>query len=268
MTKLLIPYRQSIISCSSYGKGPQWLICFHGYGENSETFSFLETYLGKTYTLMAIDLPFHGQTQWKEGLNCSTEDIWNIITLITGSPALTVNFIGYSMGGRIVLKLLEEEANRVAKVVLLAPDGLHSNPWHWLATQTKWGNYIFRYTMEKPEWFFRWMKWGNQLGIINKSIFNFAHYYLDEAEERVALYQRWTTFRKFHCKLALIQTIIQENNKHITLLFGKYDRIILTSKGRYFQKGFEKYIVIRELQAGHLLLKEKYAAEITAAFQS
>jgi len=268
MKKILIPYKQSFVSCSSFGKGAEWLICFHGYGENSETFSFLEPYLGETYSLMAIDLPYHGQTIWNEGLNCSTEDLWNIITLITGSQPLAVNFIGYSMGGRIVLKLLEVQASRVAKVVLLAPDGLHSNPWHWLATQTKWGNRLFHYTMEKPEWFFRWMKWGNQLGILNKSIFNFAHYYLDEAEERMALYQRWTSFRKFHCKLALIKNIIQENNKHLTLVFGKFDRIILTSKGRDFQKGLEKNISIRELQAGHLLLKEKFASEISAAFQS
>jgi pimeloyl-ACP methyl ester carboxylesterase len=268
MKKLLIPYRQSIVSCSSFGKGAQWLICFHGYGENNESFSFLEPYLGETYTLIAIDLPFHGQTLWNEGLNCSQEDLWNIITLITGSPTQPVNLIGYSMGGRITLKLLEKQANRVAKVVLLAPDGLHSNPWHWLATQTIWGNRLFRYTMERPDWFFRWMKWGNQLGILNKSIFNFAHYYLDEADERMALYQRWTTFRSFHCKLALIKTIIFKNNKHLTLLFGKYDRIILTAKGRDFQKGLENYIFIRELQAGHLLLKEKYAAEISAAFQS
>jgi len=268
MRKLLIPYRQSLISYSSFGKGTQWLVCFHGYGENSETYSFLEPYLGETYTLIAIDLPFHGQTIWNEGLNCSPEDLWNIITQITGSLLHPVSFLGYSMGGRIVLKLLEVQANRVAKTVLLAPDGLHSNPWHWLATQTKWGNHLFRYTMEKPHWLFRWMKWGKQLGVLNNSIFNFAHYYLDEADERMALYQRWTSFRAFHCKLSLIKTIIHKNNMQLTFMFGKYDRIILTSKGRTFQKGLEKYIYIRELQAGHLLLKEKYAAEISAAFQS
>ena len=62
-----ITYKKSIINVSIFGTGNKLLICFHGYGEDGDSFEPLEKKLGNEYTLAAIDFPFHGETKWNEG---------------------------------------------------------------------------------------------------------------------------------------------------------------------------------------------------------
>jgi pimeloyl-ACP methyl ester carboxylesterase len=242
------------------------LLCFHGYGEDAYSFSFLEKHLGETYTLIAIDFPFHGKTVWKDGLLFTADDLLNIIQLIHPSPQQKINILAYSMGGRVALHLLQIDPAKFDKIILVAPDGLHHNIWHWLSTQTLIGNKLFAFTMQRPTWLFALMKLFFKLGLFNKSIFNFVHYYLDHKHSRLLLYERWTTMRKFNPRLTFLKKVIQKNEADLNLLFGKYDRIILAKNGLAFQKNIEAFVTVKEIEVGHQLLKEKYAADITAMF--
>src|ERR1700683_4264497 len=110
MQTFFIPYKSSQIHCCNAGSGKQLLLCFHGYGESAETFGFLEKYLSADFTIVAIDLPFHGKTIWKEGLTFSPADLINIVTdIIQTSPAKNSRLYvaGYSLGGRVALHLLQ-----------------------------------------------------------------------------------------------------------------------------------------------------------------
>src|SRR6516164_2321299 len=46
------------------GTGNNLLICFHGYGESAAHFSFLIEQLRNPFTIISIDLPYHGETKW------------------------------------------------------------------------------------------------------------------------------------------------------------------------------------------------------------
>ena len=61
-------YRNSTIGYYRFGMGPKPVVCFHGYGEERTIFGFLGKYAGNQYTFYSIDLPFHGKTDWKDGL--------------------------------------------------------------------------------------------------------------------------------------------------------------------------------------------------------
>lgn len=244
------------------------LFAFHGYGEEANTFYVLEELLGKDYSIIAIDFPFHGATEWKEGLLFTTNDLLKIISQIHTSVDQRISLLGYSMGGRVSLHLLQLWPEKIKRVVLIAPDGLHHNFWHWLSTQTFIGNKLFRFSMHQPKWLFFLMKLAYKTGLFHKSIYNFVHYHLDDKASRLILYQRWTTMRKFSPNLLLLRKIITENKIPMRLVFGKYDRVIVTEKGDAFQKGAKGFIMVKELEAGHQLLKQKYAAEIAALFRS
>lgn len=263
----IIQYRQSLIYYRSWGYGHKVLFCLHGYGENGDSFSFLEQKLQEEFTAIAIDFPFHGKTQWNESLAFTVDDVLAILLLIK-KDAQPLFLLGYSMGGRVALELLTKFPSKIKSVYLIAPDGLHHNFWHWLATQTFLGNKLFSYTMKNPKWFFSMMEWGYNLKWINKSIYNFTHYYLDDKNERELLYKRWTTMGKIHPKISTIKAAIRQYKIPVTLIFGKYDKIILTKNGKLLAKGLEDCITITELNAGHQLLKETYSAEIIAMFQS
>lgn len=173
--------------------------------------------------------------------------------------------MGYSMGGRVALQLLELEYARVERLVLLAPDGLIVNPWYWLATRAALGNRFFRWTMKRPGWLFFLMRTGNRLGLVNPSLFKFAGHYIDDDAERQVLYQRWTVMRGFRPDLGSIAGRIREMEIPVVLLYGQYDRIILSSRGERFQRRLGPYGRLIVLPAGHAILQSKFMEVIVNA---
>lgn len=258
METYFIPYRNSSIHYYRFGQGPRWLFCFHGYGEDGASFELLKPLLGDAYTVIAIDSPFHGRTDWQDGLLFDTSDLIAILNLIR-PPAEPISLLGYSMGGRVALQLIESMTHEVKKVVLVAPDGLHKNKWQWLSTRTSIGKRLFAYTMRTPYLMFGLMGLAGKLGLYNKSLLKFVHYYLDDAEQRSLLYHRWTTMRKFRPHLGLLKQIIIKNKIPVRMLFGRFDRVILAKYAFHFSKEAESYIQVTEIEAGHQLLREKYA---------
>jgi pimeloyl-ACP methyl ester carboxylesterase len=274
MQHQLLTYQDSAISYYRFGNGAVPVFCFHGYGEEASSFAFLEKTLGNQYTFHAIDLPFHGQTTWKQGLSFSVDDLRRIIDLIPGweqalpSPGGPKPILmGFSLGGRVALSLFQLQPESACKLVLLAPDGLVLNPWYWLATQTFPGNRLFRFTMKHPGWFFGLLKVLNKLGSVNPSVFKFVNFYIGNREVREVLYQRWTALRKLKPDLIRIKSLIRQQKTPVHLLYGRHDRIILPERGEKFRKGIEEFCSISILPAGHQLLQEKYVDQISEALK-
>jgi len=256
----VISFRSSRLHYHRWGRGGKLLLCFHGYGESAETFSLLAEPLGDEYTIVAIDMPLHGKTEWNEGLDFTVDQLLVIIdTILTGIDVIpdprSWHLMGYSMGGRIALSLLEAAPEKVEKLILAAPDGLRLNPWYWLATQTRPGRLLFWYTMYHPGWFLFMLKTGNKLKLVNPSVYKFVVNFIGRHEVRRELYTRWTTLRHFRPHLNKIKTIIRTRQLPVRILYGKYDRIIREQRGRQFQKGIEPWCRLTILSAGHQLLQ-------------
>lgn len=269
MQSAFIQYKSSVIYANSFGKGPSLVICFHGYGETGNSFQFLEKKAGDEFTFLAIDLPFHGQTEWNEGLNFSATDLDAIIQLLyehffNNESYHQQKFIlmGYSLGGRVALSYYQHNPVSVNKVMLLAPDGLKVNSWYWFSTQTRIGNFLFSITMKYPGWFFVLLKALNKLRLVNPSIFKFVNYYIGEPQVREDLYQRWTCLRKLKPKLSLIKLFIKDNKTSFHLVYGKHDRIIVPEPGERFCTEIEAFCQIHQIHSGHQVLHEKHISEI------
>lgn len=271
MESKVLLYKNSSIAWCSFGSGPRPVLCFHGYGEDGATYSFLEKELGDQYTFIMPDLPFHGNTQWKEGLDFTAADLQQIIEEIldqshfdplNSKPVL----IGFSLGGRVALSLYQAQPERIEKMILLAPDGLKVNFWYWLAVRSRAGNRLFAYTMKHPRWFFGLLKLLNRLRLVNSSIFKFVNYYIGDPAVRRELYERWTGLRLLRPDLNHIRRLIQQNHTPVRLLYGRHDRIIRWERGEKFREGIEIHCTIEIIPSGHQLLREKHIAELIAAF--
>lgn len=269
MQSAILPYKYSSVHYRYGGKGQKLLCCFHGYGENADSFDFLEPALEEDYTIVAIDLPFHGLTKWEEGLEFTVSDLTKIVQAVLSSrgkdPHAIFTLMGYSMGGRAALSLLQSIPQQVERMILLAPDGLKMNRWYWLATQTMIGNGLFRFTMHYPGWFFFILNSGNKLKLINQSIYKFTRYYIHDTAIRKELYYRWTCMRHITPDLRQIRECIREYKIPVRLLYGQYDRIILPQPAERFRVGIEEWCTISILPAGHQVLQEKYISHIRNA---
>jgi len=264
-----ITHNQSIIHYRYGGSGPTPLICFHGYGETSLHFDFLEKKLGGRFSIIAIDLPFHGQTVWNEKyvLPGALADITQRILEQLHLGGEQLHLLGFSLGGRLALCVLQELPQKVSKLVLLAPDGLKVNFWYWLATQSAVGNALFKFTMKRPGWFLGMLRAGNRLRLINQSIFKFVQYYIHDEKVRKDLYQRWTGLSKCTPDAVALKNILSKGGIQIRLLYGKYDRIITQQTGKKTLNSLPG-CTIEVLDCGHQVLHEKNATAIVRALES
>ena len=264
-----IIYKESIVHLHVFGNGPEWVFCFHGFGQDGSSFKVVEKVLGERYTLLAIDFPFHGKTEWKQGLLMTPEDLLNIMAIIihnyadASSKPFRFSILAYSLGGRISLHLLQMIPDQIKKLLLIAPDGLKVNFWYWLGTQTNTGNKLFEYTMRKPGWFFWLLNNSDKAGLLNKSVIKFVHRYIDDEAIRLLLYKRWTTLKLFKPNLKAVKHIIKEKAIPVQLLYGSYDRIILSKRSNILKKD-NPFVTVTIVEGGHELLREKFAPVIAS----
>jgi pimeloyl-ACP methyl ester carboxylesterase len=258
----------SRIHYSFWGTGPRLLFCFHGYGESSASFALLEAALAPEFTVVAIDLPFHGQTEWREARPLEPRELLSALDNLTaGFAGLSAGWslLGYSMGGRIALQLLELAPDKIGRVVLLAPDGLRVNPWYWLGTQTSLGNRLFRWTVQHPGWLFFVLRSGNLLKLVNPSVFKFTSHYIGDEDARQRLYARWTAMSRFRPGLRGVAALIIRHRVSVQLFYGSYDRIIRWERGERFRRSCTPYCQLTLLSAGHQLLQPKFTEVIVNA---
>lgn len=252
-----INFREGKIAFRRYGTGSKLAVALHGYGEEGSSFAHLSQFLGNEYTLICPDLPFHGETEWTEN-DFGTEDLYDMLNVMIPLSLRKITLIGYSMGGRMALAFSQQHPECTEKLILIAPDGLHNNFWYRFSTQTYFGNSVFAYTMRKPHWLFNMMKLVKTTGLLNKSVFKFAHHYLDDEQARTELYKRWTSFRRIKPSLKKLE---QEKRFKTQMIFGRYDRIILPDKAKKSAKKNE-CISVHIIQSGHQLLAEKHTKRI------
>jgi pimeloyl-ACP methyl ester carboxylesterase len=267
MHTAVLPYQSSSFEFVHFGRGPELAVCFHGYGEQAHSFAFLEKQLGPHYTFIAINLPYHGHTQWKETTPFTPQDLLQVMEAIfrqLGIAPARFALMGYSMGGRVAMALTNSIPQKITRLCLVAPDGMKMNFWYWLSTQTKAGNALFRFTMKHPGWFTGMVKAAHRLRLLNTSIGKFLDYYIGDPAVRQQLYDRWTCMRKFTPRLLQLQQDIRQYHIPTRLLYGKHDRIILPVRAAPFVQAAGAGCTITILAAGHQLLQERYTDTLSS----
>lgn len=262
MSSFFLPYQKSRFHTVSYGTGEELLICLHGFGENANSFNRLHYTLGNYFTVVALDLPLHGQTSWNEERRFSVEDLKAVILLILQHYShKTFSLLGYSMGGRIALCVVQQMAERVDRLYLLAADGLKDNRWHIFATRTRIGNRLFKYCTYHPQLFFGLLHTWRGLGLISKGLHKFTFNSMNTLEKRERVYFVWSCMAEMMPDRELCKRLLNKFSIPTLLLFGKYDRVIPPVLGVRFMDGtFPCEMLV--LEKGHQLVSEEAAEAI------
>lgn len=249
-----------------FGRGATPVVALHGYGETGQHFAALGSLLAEEYSLLCPDLPLHGETRWT-GQPLSPDTLTDLLFALCekeGFAAGRLTALGYSMGARLLLAAFLQRPGAFGRLVLVAPDGLTVNAWYRFATQTIAGNRLFRYTMTHPGWFFRAAALAEKARLLNESVFKFIHRYLDDPQQRQALYERWTYFRYFRSRPPQVTLLAKNSRLPVQLILGQHDRIIPPALGRRWQARCGDSCQLHIIPAGHRLLQGA-AAETVAA---
>lgn len=256
-----LTYLNSTIHYSLYGSGPL-LLCLHGYNHHTRSFGFLTKRLQQRYTVLAIDMPFHGFTDWKEARPFMPEDLHSIVLQIQPQANKVMHMLGYSMGARLLLAYFQHYPAAVKSIALIAPDGLRMNPWYRMATRTLAGKKIFQNMMHNPAWVYRIIRTTDRFKLAKKGLTATAMYFMEHPESRMELYNRWTSLSKFRPNLNVIKKLLAKYNVPVHMLLGKTDPVVSWKDGLRFQKSCPQWVTANIIPAGHFLINERYTDEI------
>lgn len=108
----------------SWGNGDRLIIAFPGFSNPASLFEPVGKALAERCTLVAVDLPFHGRTQW-EREQYTREDVqaW-VHAILHLFEKDHFEWMGFSLGGRIILSMLDFFPQQLVGIHLIAPDGL------------------------------------------------------------------------------------------------------------------------------------------------
>lgn len=249
-----------------YGSGKKVLLAFHGFGNMATDFDLLEDIIGKNFTVLSVNLFFHGKSYADKSLierGFGNDDLDGIIReLFLRYPSDKYSLLGYSMGGRFVLKTLELFPEKIDKAILLAPDGIEISPLYLFLTQNRLGHQLLNKAVYNPGAFFRIAGFLRRTRMIGEKKYRFGMGNFDTEQKRKKVYQVWMVYRKISSKRDDILAILKNFNIHLYLFYGHHDKIIPPSIGERFQKKLKEKISLHILDAGHKLIKKDLLREV------
>ncbi len=267
MNQFYFEIRNNLIHTVEFGEGKKILICFHGFGEHAEKFIVLAPALSKNYSVIAVDLPFHGKTKWSSDEIFMREDLRILIDQILQlKNERRFSLLGYSMGGKIVLAAVNDFASQIDEVILAAPDGVENDRWYDVAVYPPWGQRLFFRFITKPNFVFNVAKILRAMRVLNDRLFNFLWLQTDSEEKRRMVYNVWMAMREMKTNLSQTKGILRKHQIKSFIFIGKYDQVITLAIGKNFSRGLSdcKYVI---LDKGHNLITESFNENLNEALQ-
>ncbi|HRH68180.1 MAG TPA: alpha/beta fold hydrolase [Flavobacteriales bacterium] len=256
----------------TYGHGPVPLLAFHGFGRSGTDFAILKDAIGEHFTVHAFDLHFHGKSPGypeRADRPFTPKELAVYFTafadhLGSGKVAL----LGYSLGGRIALSLLETMPHRVERVFLAAPDGLITHPWYRGLAASSVGRTLYRRFVERPGIVHAIMNGLRSVRLMNERMHRFLIGQTDSKPKRMLVRDVWLCFRLIEPDLTQVAAQVRENAVPVHLFFGTHDRVIKPAFGEHLRKHAPELITQTDLPFGHVLLTPELGAAISSHLTS
>jgi pimeloyl-ACP methyl ester carboxylesterase len=245
------------------GKGQKVMLAFHGYGQSSSYYQVMDKVLGDDYTIYAFDLFFHGGSHLhKNNMPLTKEFLSEFVHhFLEKNNIKKFSLMGFSMGGKFALTLVEKMPERLDELVLIAPDGIKTSFWYNIATYPGWLQQLFKRTVLKPEPFFKMLKVLEKYNMIHKSLVRFAQFQMDSTPKRLRVYRSWIGFRDLNFDIRLIVKLLNKYQVPVSMFLGEYDQIISPKRVSVFVDALNKGEVIL-LKTGHSYLLQDVAEHL------
>jgi len=249
MDKNFLKYKNNAVHYLRFGHGAKLLIALHGFADQAEMFLGLEESLKNEYTVYCLDLPFHGLTKWDKQ-EYDRKDVAAIFEMILKKENRErLDLMGFSLGGRIVQKMLFEWHDKVDKVFLIAPYGLTTNA----SVVPQWVKSFLNNILQKPTWFIKLIKVLRQVGLINRFHYSFAYHHVHTEERRNRLFRTWRSLHYFKLKPSKVKSLFKNKNIKVELYFGAKDKIIPVALGEKLSDGLPN-VSLHVLNTNHKLI--------------
>lgn len=217
------------LSYEHYASDREYLFVFHGFGQSAAHFHALNERLQAYYSIISIDLFFHGSSSYAAGNKeyISINDWSELLKqLILCHSIKRFNVLGFSIGGRFAISALYAFHKNIDRIILIASDGLLSNFWYRLATGTALSRVIFKYIVLHPQFIVQISNLLVHLKLMDNRIIKFAHNQMQTVDQCKQVYRSWIYFRKLKMPISMFIECVQQNGITLKMIFGTKDRIV------------------------------------------
>lgn len=242
----------------TYGSGSIPVLAFHGFGRSGTDFAVLEPVLTGHCTLYAFDLHFHGQSPRYPG---RADDPFRPQELASYFAAFAshlghqkASLLGYSLGGRLCLSLVEQVPERIERVFLAAPDGLKTRPWYRGLASSAFGRGLYKRFVEKPASTHAVIHTLRASRLMSDRMHRFLIGQTESRIKRELVRDVWLSYRMIEPDLPRVAAQARHNGIPIHLFFGKLDRVIPPTLGANLRPLAPELITQEELPFGHVVL--------------
>ncbi len=252
MQKTELHLTNGTISYHHYGNGPQLWLALHGFAQDGSVFAALAPYLPEDVCLIALDLPWHGVSDWKKD-HFSINDIREAIDLLLAEKQQAkYSLIGFSFGARLALALAREEAQHWDRLVLLAPDGLPRNGWYAFFDHLPLGikKQVVR-LFDRPELLLHLANTLYRWKFLDAFSLKFMRQHLQTETTRKRLKGIWLSaaaFPTLQSSCAFLSTTVELSQQLIT---GERDAVIPPDSFAYLAKQIPQLQWVKIAEAGH-----------------
>lgn len=263
-----IDYKAQQVHYRKLGNGPKTLIAIHGFADSTVLFEPLSTVLEGIYTVYAIDLPYHGETNWQSNTYYPEDLVRVIDTLCLEEDIARFSFICHSMGGRIVLGLLPSLAAKIDTLFFCSAAG-------------------FQYTFSESKFFFprpfrifvakllndekraaAIFNTAHKLGLLNRATHKLFIQQIDQPRRLKRMLYSWTSLVHFPLIAGKrMRKILTEYKIEVHFFTGIKDTITPIKHPYRFKKHYPK-ATVHPVDGTHFFMKKQLPAYFSALFPS
>lgn len=221
-------YKNSIISYHRFGSGPDVLVAFHGYNQTGAEYAYFEDVLSRSFTIIAIDFFWHGESRWEEAHDFTDADMRNIVEGIARQEnlhAARFSVCSFSMGARLARALVRNFAHRIDHFIMLSPPTFSFNSFLNFTTNNLFGLALFRYFVNTPGALQGWVERLKAWRILNRSVYVFTSKFVGKPERVEKVYKTWYAQRKLKTNFRVFARLINQHNIRVVLIVGEKDSI-------------------------------------------
>lgn len=243
-----------------YGTGTRPMLAFHGYGMTGRQFEVLQKSILSQYRVYSFDHFFHGQTQLEN---------WTEQQILAGMPKAMIrgylqewfklhgrqriSLMGYSIGANLALVLIEDYADLIDEVVLIAPDGLSVYQGFNFLMHQPVGKLLFK-TVTKSKWLApSVLKSLKKVKFIDDSLYKIAYNEMDTPQKRLDVYYTLNHIKQLQPNAVKVTELINQHGIKCHLVFGQQDMLFPKSAAMPFINRLNAPHV-HELPMGHWIV--------------
>lgn len=228
VTENFVQYKDLTLHYQATGTGEQSFVLFHGFGQDSATFSMMAAHLRDNYTVYSFDLFFHGGSKRSLEEKPLDKNEWRELMkeFFGRHQIVTCRAAAYSMGCKFLFSTFEFFPEKIVSLFLIAPDGISINPWYTLATGTALARRVFKITIRHHLFFTvltRLIRWTS---LMDPAIMRFAEGQMNTEVKRRKVYLSWVVFRRLRFDIQKLASTINSLRTEVVIVIGKSDAVI------------------------------------------